>query len=57
MYLRGVSVNLDGLMMPEASFRMVSLVRLAKLIPSRLRADSAMFKAAFGMDGRARVPT
>ena len=49
-------MNLDGLIMPEASFRMVSFVRLANRIPSRLRADSAKFKAAFGRVGRALVP-
>lgn len=48
--------NLDGLMMPEASFRMVSFVLLANWIPSRLRADSAIFKAAFGRLGIARFP-
>lgn len=48
---------LDGLTMPEASLRMVSLVCLANFIPSKLMADSNMFLATFGSVGKARFPT
>uniref|UniRef100_A0A2P2NKX8 Uncharacterized protein n=1 Tax=Rhizophora mucronata TaxID=61149 RepID=A0A2P2NKX8_RHIMU len=44
-------------MMPEAFFRIVSFVLLAKLIPTKPRTDSAMFLAAFGRLGRALFPT
>lgn len=47
---------LEGLMMPEASLRMVSLARSAKRIPRQLNADSARFRAAFGNVGRALSP-
>lgn len=48
--------NLEGLIMPEASLRMVSLVLLAKLSPTQPIADSAKFKAAFGRVGSALLP-
>lgn len=47
---------LDGLIIPEASLRIVSLVFSAKLIPTQLKADSAMFLAALGSEGRALSP-
>lgn len=50
------SVILEGLIIPEASLRIVSLVFSAKLIPTQLKADSAMFLAALGSEGRALSP-
>ena len=44
-------------MIPEASLRIVNFCLLASPIPSKPRADSAIFRAAFGREGRALVPT
>lgn len=48
--------HLDGFMMPEASFKIVSFVVLANRIPTKPKADSAMFRTAFARLGRALSP-
>lgn len=47
---------LEGLITPETSLRIVTLVVSVKLKPSKRRPLSAMFKAALGNVGRALFP-
>lgn len=51
-----ISKYLDGLIMPDASLRIVSFVLFANRIPHRPRADSVKFIAEFRRVGRALLP-
>ncbi|CAN0858782.1 hypothetical protein LINGRAHAP2_LOCUS7458 [Linum grandiflorum] len=48
--------HLEGLINPDTSLRMVSLVCLAKWMPILLSPDSTIFLATFGSVGKALSP-
>lgn len=48
--------HLDGFIMPEASFKIVSFVVSANRIPTKPKAASAVFRSAFARVGSALSP-
>ena len=55
-YIYHIAIYLAGLIIPVASFRIVSFAFLPDLKPNQLKADSAAFSAAFDKVGSVLSP-